>query len=80
MVNAAEEDPRYVTSVCYLMGRDNADEEWRTIDCVRGNRSNVVRRTLDEPVSARYLRLLVTTPMQDPTAHDTRIYELEVYD
>ncbi len=80
MVNAAEENPEYVTSVCYLQGRDSDNDEWHTIDCVRGNRANVMKRSVTDARPVRQLRLMVTSPMQDPTAGITRIYELEVFE
>ncbi len=80
VVNAANENPAYVTSTCFLLGRNSPTEEWRRIDMFGGNRQNVVKRLFNEPQAARYLRLMVTAPTQDPTGRDTRIYELEVFE
>lgn len=80
IVNAAEENPEYVTSVCYLQGRASENEDWQTLDLLRGNRMNHVKHRIDAGEAVRYLRLLVTSPMQDPTAGVTRIYEFEVYE
>ena len=79
IVNAGRENPGYITSGCYLMGRNSLNEDWHTLDALAGNRRNVVERKFEAPQSVRYLRLMVTTPTQDPTSNDTRIYELEVY-
>ncbi|MDE6340604.1 MAG: discoidin domain-containing protein, partial [Muribaculaceae bacterium] len=79
MVNAGQENPGYITSACYLQGRNSLDEDWHTLDALTANRRNVINRKFNEPQSARYLRLMVTTPTQNPTSTDTRIYELEVF-
>ena len=80
LVNAALENPEYVTSVCYLEGRASENDDWHTIDYVRGNRSNVMRRSVADAAPVRHLRLVVTSPTQDPTSGATRIYEFEVYE
>ena len=77
MVNAASEQPSYVTRTCLLQGRNNPGEEWRTIDMIDGNRRNTVDRSFD-PVEVRYVRLFVVSPTQGLDAA-ARIYELEVY-
>ena len=45
-----------------------------------GNGKNVLNRTLNKSESVRYLRLLVTQPMQSASGKDVRIYEMEVYE
>ncbi|GAA5028114.1 discoidin domain-containing protein [Actinopolymorpha pittospori] len=56
---------------------DRPGGPWRTVDAVTGNTENLTDRLLARPVSARYVRLSVTTPTQ--TADDTtRILEFEV--
>ena len=80
LVNAALENPEYVTSVCYLEGRASENEDWHTIDYVRGNKANVMRRSIANDTPVRYIRLMVTSPMQDPTSGATRIYEFEAYE
>ena len=40
----------------------------------------VLNRTLNKSESVRYLRLLVTQPMQSASGKDVRIYEMEVYE
>ncbi|MBO5780454.1 MAG: discoidin domain-containing protein [Muribaculaceae bacterium] len=79
ITNAAIESHNYVTTSCYLMGKVNADDEWKTIDYITGNKRNVVNRKLSTPVEVRYLRLLVTQPEQSAQSGVTRIYELSVY-
>ena len=80
LLNAAGESHSYVTSTCFLQGKSDKNGEWRTLDFVSGNSKNVVNRTLGKPESVRYLRLLVTQPMQSASGKDARIYEMEVYE
>lgn len=61
------------------MARNSLTEDWHTIDALAANSRNIVRRKFSEPQTARYLRLMVTTPTQSPTATDTRIYDLSVF-
>lgn len=79
LLNAAGENHSYVTSSCFLQGKTDKNSEWRTLDYVSGNGKNVLNRTLNKPESVRYLRLLVTQPMQSAFGKDVRIYEMEVY-
>lgn len=79
LLNAAGENHSYVTSSCFLQGKTDKNSEWRTLDYVSGNGKNVLNRTLNKPESVRYLRLLVTQPMQSASGKDVRIYEMEVY-
>ena len=77
MVNAGIEDFSYITRTCLLQGRNSDSEEWKTIDLLDGNRSNIVQRDFT-PVSMRYVRLFVIGPAQSP-GDATRIYEFGVY-
>lgn len=79
LVNAGNESGSYITRSCFLQGRNQANEEWKTIDQVDGNRKNTVVRQLSKPASVRYIRLLVTQPTQDNSGNTTRICEFEVY-
>lgn len=79
MLNAASESNSYVTSGCFIQGKNKPEEEWRTLDFVTGNRLNVVKRSFGKTENARYLRLLVTQPVQQANGGCTRIYELSVY-
>jgi alpha-mannosidase len=79
LVNAGIENGSMVTSSCYLQGRNSLDEEWQTLDSLRGNRRNVVERNFEKPATVRYIRLLVTQPCKSPNVNATRIYELAVY-
>ena len=79
LLNAAGENHSYVTSTCFLQGKSDKNGEWRTLDYVSGNSKNVLNRTLNKSENVRYLRLLVTQPMQSSTGKDARIYEMEVY-
>jgi alpha-mannosidase len=68
-----------VTKGCFLQGKNHPDEEWKTLDRIDGNSRNKVERQLPQPAQARYIRLLVTNPVQDAEGKDARIYEFEVY-
>lgn len=80
MVNAAQESYSYITSNCFLQGRNSPNEEWRTLDFVTGNKQNVINRMLGKTEKVRYLRLMVSQPVQAANGKDTRIYEFEVYE
>lgn len=79
MVNAARESHSYITSTCFLQGRNSKGENWQTLDYVTGNKRNVINRSLGKPRKMRYLRLLVAQPVQAADGKDTRIYEFAVY-
>ena len=79
LVNAGEESHSYITSGAYLLGRNNLNEDWHTIDALAGNHQNVVTRQLDKPETVRYIKLMVTSPTQDAGTMTSRIYELEVF-
>lgn len=79
VVNAGKENGSFITSQCFLMGRNAADEDWQTIDYFDGNRSNVVLRTISSDKAYRYLRMVVTRGTQTASLQDVRIYEVEVY-
>ena len=79
LINAGEESHSYVTKGCFLQGKNHPDEEWMTLDRIDGNSRNKVERQLPQPAQARYIRLLVTNPVQDAEGKDARIYEFEVY-
>lgn len=78
VVNAARENIAYVTSSCLLQGRNNPNEEWRTLDYFTGNKRNVVTKRLETPQSVRYLRLNVIQPVQGADGRNARIYEFGV--
>lgn len=80
VVNAAQESQSYITSNCFLQGRNSQDEAWRTLDFVSGNKQNVISRSLGKSEKVRYLRLLITQPGQAANGKDTRIYEFAVYE
>lgn len=79
MVNAAQESYSYITGSCFLQGRNNPNEVWRTLDFVTGNKQNVINHSLGKTEKVRYLRLLVTQPVQAANGKDTRIYEFAVF-
>ncbi|GAA0282177.1 hypothetical protein GCM10008922_46110 [Faecalicatena contorta] len=66
---------------------DSAEEEWETIetldnslwkdmDAVTGNTATVTGKVLENPVSARYIRLYITNPA--PANKAARIHELDL--
>ena len=78
IVNAGQEDASYITRTCLLQVRNSLTEEWKTVDMLDGNRNDDVTREFS-PVAARYVRLYVVGPTQNPGHDATRIYELEVF-
>lgn len=79
LVNAGREDKGYITSACFLQGRNSQTEEWKTLDNIDGNRQNVVSRMIDTPAQVRYVRLMITRPMQHAGGRVLRINEMEIY-
>lgn len=79
LVNAGQEDQSWITSDCFLQTKENASEDWKTVDGVRGNAKNVISKALLQPAQARYIRLYVTRPEQSKEGNALRIYELGVY-
>lgn len=79
LVNAGREDKGFITSACFLQGRNSPTEEWTTLDNIDGNRQNVVARSIDTPMQVRYVRLMVTRPMQNAGGKVLRINEMELY-
>lgn len=77
LLSTGREHHSYITRSCVLMGRGNAAEEWRVLDMMDGNKQNLTDRKF-EPVSIRYVRLMVTGPTQEVGSGATRIYELEL--
>lgn len=78
LFNAGREDQAFITSACFLQGRNNQDEEWTTLDYMDGNEFDIVSRTF-KPVTVRYIRLLVTRPTQNIGMKVLRINEMELY-
>lgn len=79
LTGAAAENPEYITSTCLLQTRNDLDEEWLTADAMLANKQNRVNRVLNNPVTARYVRLLVVQPEQTADGRATRICEFTVY-
>lgn len=78
VVNAARENSAYVTSSCLLQGRNTPEEEWRTLGHFTGNKRNIVEKRFETPQSARYIRLNVVHPVQEPDGGVARIYEFGI--
>ncbi|EGB93929.1 putative F5/8 type C domain protein [Clostridium sp. D5] len=56
---------------------ENTDESaWLDMDAVTGNTETITSKTFETPVSARYIRLLITNPA--PSNKAARIHELEL--
>ncbi|MCH5220089.1 MAG: discoidin domain-containing protein [Muribaculaceae bacterium] len=79
MLCAGHENPGFVTSTCLLQIRNNSEEEWQTIDKLLSNHKNRIKRTLNDSIVARYVRLLIIQPEQSADGPATRIYEFAVY-
>ena len=77
-MNAGNEGSVFITHTCFLQGKKQSDEEWKTIDELSNNKKNTVVRQF-KPTSVRYVRLLVTQSTQNNSLKAARIYELEVY-
>lgn len=80
LVNAGIENRDWITGDCYLQVKETKDEVWRTVDNLRANRQDKVTRTLLKPIEARFVRLLITRPIQTADGNTTRIYEFGVYE
>ena len=79
LVNAANESSEVVTRSCILMGRASESDEWTTLDLLDGNRANIVEREF-KATKVRYVRLMVTAPVQSIGGSTVRIYELGLYE
>lgn len=79
ITGAGIENQDFITSTCLLQIKENASDEWKTVDHLIGNKRNTVKRNLPSPVNARFVRLLVVQPEQTPEGTATRIYEFAVY-
>ena len=64
---------------CYLLGRNDVNEEWRTLDYFTGNKKTVVNKRLGKPESVRYIKLMVVQPTPEANSRGTRIGEFNVY-
>ena len=52
------------------------ETEWLDMDAVTGNKATVTSKSFENPVNARYIRLLITNPA--PSNKAARIHELEL--
>lgn len=78
IVNAGVEADYYITKTCLLQGRNQLNEEWKTLDILSDNNKNEVTRSI-APAQVRYVRLYVISPEQGKSGNAARIYELELY-
>jgi len=65
VVHAGLETTAYITRDFCLQISDSEDGPWQTVDAVTGNTENVTERTLEKPVIARFVKLLVTCGEKD---------------
>ena len=80
VTNAGIEGKDYITSACFLLGKEKATDEWKTLDYVTDNTNDTFKQSFSKAANVRYLRLMVTQPVQPGTdGSASRIYELEVY-
>lgn len=70
-------EPAAMNTRAYALSLSDDGVHWRTVVRVGGNRDSVRRHAI-APAWARYVRLEVSEPAQDPADPATRIYELEV--
>ena len=78
VMHAALESLDYITKEYSLQVRQSPGEEWKTVDTVYDNTALETDRVLPQPVTARYVRLVVSKPDQSE-GNTARIYEFEVY-
>lgn len=81
LLNAGAEAQGYITGGCLVQTRNSKDEDWKTISILADNKKNLVKKTLKQPQKARYVRLYVIQPEQEPDGNGhTRLYEFGVYE
>ena len=78
LLNAGSEGQSDITRTAMLLGRTDSKDEWKVLDMFDGNRTNLVKRNFNT-TEARYIRLVVIGPVQDPDGDAARIYEVGVY-
>lgn len=78
VLHAGMESLNYITKEFSLQTKMSLNDEWKTVDSVSDNTSNETDRLLQEPVKARYVRLLISKPDQSE-GQSARIYEFSVY-
>jgi alpha-mannosidase len=79
LLSAGMEGHDYITSDCFVMGKENVGDEWTTLDYIKGNKKNVISRSIKSRNKVRYIRLLITAPNQSVNNIATRIYEFKVF-
>lgn len=78
VVHAGSEAESCITVDFALEGRNDASEQWQTIDAVEKNTENITVRTLSESTPAyRYLRFRIKRGAKN--GNTARIYELAVH-
>lgn len=79
LVNAGSENPNYITRDFRILTSDNGTD-WTEQVKVTGNTENVVEIVLDEPVTARYYKLIPDYAGQTGSdANCPRIYEFQAW-
>ena len=79
LVNAGNENPNYITRDFRILTSDDG-VEWTERANVTGNTENVVELVMEEPVNARYFKLIPDYAGQtDSDANCPRIYEFQAW-
>lgn len=78
ILHAGLENLNYITKEYALQIKSNINDEWKTIDLVKNNRSNETDRVINGTYKARFVRLLITKPDQDEGSI-CRIYNFSLY-
>ena len=76
--HAGVEELDYITKEYSLQVKINESDNWKTVDTVYDNIELETDRLLQEPVKARFIRLLITKPDQSEGS-TARIYDFQVY-
>ncbi|NDV69442.1 glycoside hydrolase family 38 C-terminal domain-containing protein [Dysgonomonas sp. 25] len=78
ILNAGMESLDFITKEYSLQVKENANDDWRTVDQVMDNTADETDRLLSSPTKARYVRLWITKPDQSE-GYVSRIYEFNIY-
>ncbi|QQP95656.1 discoidin domain-containing protein [Lysobacter enzymogenes] len=70
-------EPAAMNTRAYTVSLSEDGKRWRQVVAVRDNRDDVRTHAI-APAWARYVRLEVSQPAQDPADPATRLYEIEV--
>ena len=71
-------DPEYLNTKDFKIQKSSDQSKWEDVDVVDGNVEAITDKNL-EPFTARYVRLLITTPAQDEEETQGRILEFQLF-